>query len=209
MRLVFLGPPGSGKGTGAALVSKRLGVPHLSTGDVLREEIRAGTELGLRVKGIVGGGGLVPDEIVNRMVFDRIGDAEAGFILDGYPRNVTQARDLDLFLGERALTAVVHLEVPDEEVERRLAGRLVCEGCGRIFNAGHFPPGTSPEACLECGGRLCHREDDSPEKVRRRLQLYHHETKPLLDYYSGRLVEVDGVGSIEQVAEGIMRSLSQ
>ena len=204
MRLVFLGPPGSGKGTEASLISGRLGLVHLSTGEILREEIGRRTELGRQIEAIVSSGALVDDEIVNRIVFARISEL-LGFILDGYPRNVDQAARLDDFLGSDGLTAVVHLSVPDDVVEQRLSGRRVCSQCGFVGNTRHLLSGS----CPECGGTLTHRGDDRPDRVRRRLQVYGEETAPLLDYYADRLVDIDGTGSKEEVADRIQEGLTR
>ena len=209
MRLVFLGPPGSGKGTEAAIVSDRTGVPHLSTGDLFRDEIARGTDLGLRIERMVSGGGLVDDDLVNRVVFGRLKGLE-GFILDGYPRTVAQAEGLDEHLSRGvALDAVVHLDVPDDEIEKRLAGRLVCPGCGYTGNLRHLEGEDAVDpSCPVCGERLIQRSDDTPEKVSKRLAVYREQTAPLLGYYESRMIEVDGVGSIEEVADRIMERIA-
>jgi adenylate kinase len=206
MRLVFFGPPGSGKGTQAELASEGFGMVHLSTGALFREEIQRKTELGMRVRGIMESGSLIRDDIVNEQVFSRIDDLE-DFLLDGYPRNVKQAADLDGFLDEagRPLTGALLIEVPDEEVMARLAGRMTCTVCGGISGSGTVP---SDGECDECGGRLEVRDDDRPEVVRERLRRYREETGPLRDYYGGRMQSVDGVGTVDEVAGRISRALS-
>jgi adenylate kinase len=204
MRLVFLGPPGSGKGTEAILISERMDLVHVSTGEVLREEIGRRSDLGRQIEAVVSSGRLVDDEIVNRIVFARISGLE-GFILDGYPRNVDQASRLDDFLGSDGLTGVVHLSVPDEVVEKRLSGRRVCRHCGFVGNTSHL----RTDSCPECGEKLAHRRDDRPDRVRKRLEVYREETAPLLEYYAGRLADIDGTGSKEEVASRIEEGLAR
>jgi adenylate kinase len=206
MRIVFFGPPGSGKGTQAKLASEGFGMVHLSTGALFREEVQRKTELGMRVRGIMESGSLITDDIVNEQVFSRI-DGLEDFLLDGYPRNVKQAADLDSFLRktDRPLTGALLLEVPDEEVMSRLAGRKTCTICGGIGGSGPVP---SDGECGECGGRLEVRDDDRPEVVRERLLRYREETRPLRGYYEGRMLSVDGVGTVDDVAVRITRALS-
>jgi adenylate kinase len=206
MRLVFFGPPGSGKGTQAGLVAGLFGMAHLSTGSLFREEVQKGTELGIRIRAIMESGALITDDVVNEQVFSRISGI-TDFLLDGYPRNVGQAEALDSFLtdADRPLTGAVLLVIPDEEVIARLSGRLTCTGCGGITGADDL---SGDGLCRECGGRLEVREDDRPEVVRDRLEHYRRQTLPLMDYYSGRMLEVDGVGTVRQVTDRIVESLS-
>lgn len=205
MRLIFLGPPGSGKGTQADRVCRDMGLTHLSTGDMLREEVRKDTELGREVRSIMEAGDLVGDEIVNRLVFNRIEELDR-FLLDGYPRNLEQARDLDAFAEKvgRPITGVVLLDVPDEEVVGRISGRVTCPQCGYVGSVEDNPPG---QPCPECGTTLVQREDDRPEAVRKRLENYHALTSPLVRHYSDHLVRVNGVGSVDDVTRRIERAL--
>jgi len=201
MRLIFLGPPGSGKGTQAERICRRMDLVHLSTGDMLREEVREDTELGRRVRSIMEAGDLVGDEIVNRLVFRRIEKLHR-FLLDGYPRNLQQARELDAFTEkvDKPVNAVVLLEVPDDEVVRRIASRVTCPECGWVGSGRDLSPG---DPCPECGAALVQRDDDRPEAVRNRLAKYHHQTEPLVRHYDGRLVRIDGVGTVEEVTRRI------
>jgi adenylate kinase len=196
--LILFGPPGSGKGTQAALLRGRLGFAHISTGDMLRARIASGDELGKKAAAYMNSGALVPDEIVNRMVEDRIGQADCvrGFILDGYPRTVAQAVLLDRVLRERAIGAVVvYLDVDYNEVVVRLSGRRQCPTCG---NVQRFLTGDSSlELCGRCGSPMIAREDDRPEVVEQRLRTYNSETEPVLIYLESRLyriVHVEGGG---------------
>lgn len=192
MRLSLLGPPGAGKGTQAARVSSRFGLVHLSTGAVFRDEIERGSELGRRIAGTVGAGLLVDDDTVNEVVFGRL-PGVPGFILDGYPRNPTQAGSLDAFLGcGCALDGVVFLEVGEDEILNRLGGRLSCPSCGPVAVNGST-------LCPACGAALNRRPDDAPEVIRRRFAEYRRVTDPLLEYYGDRVTPVDGSGSIEEV----------
>ncbi len=206
MRLIFLGPPGSGKGTQAERLCRRMDLIHLSTGDILREEVRGDTELGRRVRSIMEAGDLVSDEIVNRLVFGRIEKLDS-FLLDGYPRNLGQARKLDAFTAKvgKPMDAVVLLEVPDDEVVRRISSRVTCPECGWVGSGSELSPG---DPCPECGARLAQREDDVPEAVRNRLAKYHDQTSPLIEHYQESLIRVDGVGTVEDVnrrIEGALR----
>lgn len=195
-----MGPPGAGKGTQGELLSERLRVPRLSTGDMLREARREGTALGRRVEGYMEAGELVPDALILDLIDERLEAAGTldGFVMDGFPRTVAQAKGLVELLEDRgeSLDAVVNLRVPEEELVRRLGARRVCAECGEI---------TGPEAgrdCPECGGRLRERSDDRPETVRRRLQVYEKETRPVLRWYREgdvRVVDVDGTGTVEEV----------
>ena len=213
MTIVMMGPPGAGKGTQAAAVKTRFGIPHISTGGMLREAIAAGTPVGRKTKGIVGEGNLVPDEIMAEMVEERlsVSDAQRGFLLDGYPRNVEQGEVLDRILESsgRVLDRVVSLILSDEEIIRRLSGRRICISCGRPFHVETAPP-ASPDKCDACGGTLEQRPDDRPEVIERRLQVYREMTEPLIKFYGDRnlLREVDAGGTVDQVGERIAGVLS-
>ena len=211
LRAILLGPPGSGKGTQAILLSRRFDVPHVSTGDLFRRHVREGTPLGRRAREYMERGQLVPDPLVNEMV-DRELDslAETGFILDGYPRTVEQARFLDSALGRRglALTVALLLQVPEEEIVARLGARLVCPNCGASFNLRLNPPARD-RVCDRCGAGLERRADDDPGVVRTRLRVYEEETRPLLDFYRRRclLEEVSGVGPVDEVHRRLVEAV--
>jgi adenylate kinase len=181
MRIVILGPPGSGKGTYSSRLANKLGIPHISTGDIFREEIENGSELGRSISSYVSNGKLVPDDIVNRVVEKRLSreDCMKGFILDGYPRTINQAEFLDAFFK---IDAVINLNVPDEVIVRRLSSRLICRKCGAIYNRITLPPKVD-EVCDICGGELYQRDDDKPEVVRERIRIYKKEVAPLLEHY--------------------------
>ena len=209
MKLVFLGPPGAGKGTQAVRLAADRGVPHVSTGDILRSAAASGTSLGERVRGYLEAGELVPDEVMNAVVAQRLGepDCAQGFLLDGFPRTGPQAEALDAILKEqgRGLDAVLYVGVPREELIRRLAGRRVCRGCGANFNVESLPAGQADE-CPRCGGALEQRADDQSETVANRLEVYHRTTASLVSYYQGRglLRQIDGVGSPEDVYQRVL-----
>jgi len=184
MQLVLLGPPGSGKGTYASRLNTRLGVPHISTGDIVRDETKAGTELGKQIRRYSDRGELVPDEIIIEMLQDRLDrpDCAKGFILDGFPRTIPQADAL----GKIAeIDLVINLNVPDEIIIQRLSNRLVCRRCGAIFNALTLKP-KKDLVCDECGGELYTRDDDRPEVVTERLNIYRRETAPLIEHYRNK-----------------------
>lgn len=208
MRLILLGPPGAGKGTQAARITGSLGVPHISTGDILRGNVREGTELGVRAKSYMDAGDLVPDELIIAMVGDRLteDDAADGFLFDGFPRTVGQAEALDTLLADqnRPLDAVVELDVDHEEVVRRLTGRRTCAGCGRIWHV-EFDPPASPDVCDACGGELTQRADDDEAVVRNRLEVYREQTEPLSAYYAeqGLLRTIDALGEVAEVTARI------
>jgi len=205
MNIILIGPPGSGKGTQAALLSGKLNAPHISTGDILRRA--AGTELGNRAAEYMNRGELVPDSVLIEMIRDRLSQADCAkaFILDGYPRTIPQADALVEILVEldRGLDLVLNIEVPDAELIARLSARRVCE-CGATYHLTFNPP-ESEGACDQCGKRLYHRDDDREESIKNRLSVYKKQTQPLIDYYGnmGTLVTVDGSGSIEQIADEI------
>lgn len=204
MRVVLLGPPGAGKGTQAAAVKERYGIPHVSTGDMLREHVRGGTDLGRRAREYMDGGKLVPDELIIAMMEDRLsqGDCKDGFLLDGFPRTVPQAEALDQLLHKMGIgiDAVVLLDVSDDVVVERLSGRRVCRSCGAIYHVS-FHPSSKGNICEACGGDLYQREDDREEVIRRRLKVYHEQTSPLESYYEakGLLRRVSGEGATDAV----------
>jgi adenylate kinase len=211
MRLILLGPPGGGKGTQAKLLSQRLGLEHISTGDLLREAIRLKTPVGERARSFVESGRLVPDEVVNDLIRERFesGHPPERFVMDGYPRTLAQARVFDELLAKLGLllTGVVHLEVGDEEIVRRIIHRLNCPKCGAIYHSECKPP-RKPGICDVCGSTLVQRADDREDKVRTRLAEYHTSTEELLPYYSkqGLLREVAGKGDIEQIYQSLVKA---
>ena len=214
LRVIFLGPPGAGKGTQAQALASEWGVPHVATGDMLREAVAAKTPLGLEAKRHMDSGGLVPDEVVIGLVGERLAqpDAKAGCVLDGFPRTVAQAEALDaLFAGTGILLdRVIYFNVSRDELLRRLTGRRVCRACGRTFHLVSAPPKVAGK-CDACGGELYQRADDSEATVATRLDVYQKQTSPLLAYYRGRnlLAEVAGEGSVAQVAEAIRKATNQ
>jgi adenylate kinase len=211
LNLVLLGPPGSGKGTQGERLQEDFQLPYYATGDILRAAVRDGTELGKTAQEYMDRGDLVPDEVIIGVITERIEDAEAadGFILDGFPRTMPQAEALDAELEtlDRALTAALLIDVPDEEVVRRLGGRRTCAKNGHVFHV-EFDPPKEPEACDIDGSRLLVRDDDKPEVIRHRLDQYHSKTEPLVDYYAekGLLRRVDGSPSPDEVG-GRIRAL--
>jgi adenylate kinase len=212
MRLVLVGPPGAGKGTQAEFISAHLSVPKISTGDIFRANVTQGTPLGREAKKFMDAGDLVPDEITVGMVRDRLAedDATKGFLLDGFPRNVPQARTLDdLLLGAGTpLDVVLELVVDDDEVVRRLSGRRTCRNCGHIWHVDFDPPSIEG-VCDSCGGELFQRDDDKPETIRHRLEVYYEQTAPLVSYYAEErlLVGIDAMGPVDDVTERAISSL--
>ena len=212
MRLVLVGPPGAGKGTQAQFISAHLGVPKISTGDIFRANVSQGTELGQQAKKFMDAGDLVPDEITIGMVRDRLAedDAKQGFLLDGFPRNVPQARTLDEILVDvgSPLDVVLELVVDDDEVVRRLSGRRTCRNCGHIWHIDFDPP-SKEGVCDICGGELFQRDDDMPETVRHRLEVYYEQTSPLVGYYAeaGILVGIDAMGPVDDVTDRAIAAL--
>ena len=211
MILILLGPPGAGKGTQAALVSQGAGVAHVATGDLFRENIRNQTELGMQAKAFVDKGALVPDELTVRMLLDRLDrpDTQKGVLLDGFPRTVDQARALDDALKQRgqAVDQVLYINVGEEEVVRRLAGRWTCRKCGAVYHQVFSPPKQAGK-CDQCGGELYQRDDDKPETVRNRLTVFNQQTAPLIDYYKGRgkLLEVNGEQEADAVGKDLLKA---
>jgi adenylate kinase len=212
VKLVLVGPPGAGKGTQAEFISAHFAIPKISTGDLFRHHVALGTPLGVEVKRYLSAGELVPDEVTISMVAERLGepDAERGFLLDGFPRNVPQAEVLDQLLSESesALDLVLELQVQQDEVIRRLSGRRTCHGCGKIWHV-EFDPTSAPGVCDRCGGALFQREDDRPETVRHRLEVYAAQTEPLIGFYSvqEKLVAIEATGPVEQVTERVIAVL--
>ena len=211
MRLAFLGPPGAGKGTQARDLSREWGVPHLATGDMLREALEARTALGLEAKRFMDQGVLVPDEVIIGLMRERLAkpDAAKGFIVDGFPRTIAQAEALARLLKDagQALDAVIFFDVSEEELLRRLTGRRVCRQCQTTYHLVSAPP-QKPGVCDRCGGELYQREDDRAETVRRRLEVFARQTTPLLDYYRQRnlLTTVAGEGPIDSIRQAIRRA---
>ncbi|WP_030380849.1 MULTISPECIES: adenylate kinase [unclassified Streptomyces] len=215
MRIVLVGPPGAGKGTQAAFLAKNLSIPHISTGDLFRANISSQTELGKLAKSYMDAGNLVPDEVTIGMAKDRMeqSDAAGGFLLDGFPRNVSQAEALDDMLGSEGmkLDAVLDLEVPEDEVVKRIAGRRICrKDSSHVFHVTYNPPKTEG-VCDACGGELYQRDDDSEETVRTRLEVYHTQTEPIIDYYKaqGLVVTISALGKVEDVTGRAMRALQR
>lgn len=212
MKIIMLGAPGAGKGTQAKKIAEKCGIPHISTGDIFRANIKNGTELGKKAKTYMDQGLLVPDELVCDLVVDRIqqGDCKKGYILDGFPRTIPQAESLDKALqaiGEK-MDYAIDVEVPDENIVKRMGGRRACVGCGATYHLVYAP--TKKEGiCDVCGGELILRDDDKPETVQKRLGVYHEQTQPLIDYYKnqGILREVDGSVDMEDVFKEILNIL--
>jgi adenylate kinase len=212
VRVGFLGPPGAGKGTQARDLAREWGALHLATGDVLREAVAAGTPLGAEAKRYMDRGALVPDDVIIGLVGERLGGsaAEAGFIVDGFPRTITQAEALARLLKDlgQTLDAVVYFDVSEPELLRRLTGRRVCRACGRTYHLTSSPP-KGAGVCDVCGGELYQRDDDREATVRNRLEVYARQTAPLLDYYRQRnlLVTVSGEGTIDAIRDAIRTAL--
>lgn len=204
-KLVFLGPPGAGKGTQAERVCERLGIPHISTGDIFRKEIREKTPLGVEAKSYIDAGGLVPDSVTIGMVRNRLqeDDCKAGWLLDGFPRTIAQAEALDTF-GKPEM--VIDIAVADEKLMARLTGRRVCRKCAGTYHVLSLGEAT---ACPACGGELYQRDDDKPETIEARLKAYHAQTAPLIGYYGevGILREVDGDRKPDDVFEALVAEL--
>jgi len=207
MRLVLVGPPGAGKGTQATLLAAHYKIPHISTGDIFRANLKSGTELGLQAKSYMDKGELVPDSVTNAMVKDRLthADTENGFLLDGFPRNVAQAEVLRAFLGERSrpLDAVVEFAIDNGEIIKRLSSRRTCKSCGKNF-AGNL------EKCDSCSGELYQRDDDKEEVIARRLEVYAEQTSPIVSFYrtEGLLITISALGAVSSITESALRALS-
>ncbi len=207
MRFVFLGPPGVGKGTQAARFSERHKLPHIATGDLLRAAIKAGTSVGLKAKSFIEGGRLVPDEVIIELMNDRIraSDAKAGYILDGFPRTITQAKALSDVLSQNgvALDRVFYFSLSEETLMERIVGRRTCPACHAIYHITHHPP--EKEGLCHCGGVLLQRKDDVPKTVAERLTVYKNETAPLIAYYKNEniLTEINADRSVDDIAENL------
>ncbi|MBO8201425.1 adenylate kinase [Streptomyces smyrnaeus] len=215
MRIVLVGPPGAGKGTQAAFLAKNLAIPHVATGDLFRANISQGTPLGQKAQEYMRAGQLVPDEVTIGMAKSRLEepDAAAGFLLDGFPRNIAQAQALDGYLDEtgQKLDAVLDLEVPEDEVVKRIAGRRICRNdSSHVFHV-EYSPAKTEGVCDVCGGELYQREDDREETVRKRLEVYHSETEPIIDHYKaqGLVTTISALGAVSEVTERAMRALER
>ena len=212
VRTILLGPPGAGKGTQAERMIEKYAIPHISTGDIFRENIKNGTELGKKAQEYMNKGELVPDDLVCEIATDRLkkDDCKNGFLLDGFPRTVYQAEKLDEFLAENGqkLDAVIDLQVSDEELMRRITGRRVCKDCGATYHVVNFPPKVFGK-CDKCGGVLIQRSDDNEETAKNRIEVYNRETKPLVDYYekAGNIAHIDGEISPDKTFEDIVKVL--
>ena len=208
MKIIFLGPPGAGKGTKAEIVAERLGIPTISTGAMIREAIKSGSPMGVEAKKFIDAGNLISDDVVIGIVKERLAksDCKRGFILDGFPRTVSQAIALD-DMGV-SIDRVVFIDVPDEVIFDRMSGRRVCQKCGATYHVTDHPS-KAGDLCEKCGGELMIRSDDAPEGVHSRLEVYHTTTEPLYDHYvaQGNLVKVDGLGSVEETIARTFRAL--
>ena len=214
MRIIMLGAPGAGKGTQAKKIAARYSIPHISTGDIFRANIKDGTELGKKAKTYMDQGLLVPDELVVDLVVDRVNqeDCANGYVLDGFPRTIPQAESLDKALTEmgQSIDYAINVEVPDENIVQRMSGRRACVNCGATYHI-VYAPTKKENVCDTCEGELILRDDDKPETVQKRLKVYHDQTQPLIDYYTekNKLVEVDGTIDIEKVFDTIVKILGE
>ncbi|QUI21498.1 adenylate kinase [Vallitalea pronyensis] len=209
MKLIMLGAPGAGKGTQAKRIAEKYDIPHISTGDIFRANIKKETQLGLKAKEYMDKGLLVPDELVVDIVADRLleDDCKKGFILDGFPRTIPQAESLDEALAkmDTKMDYAINIDVPDENIVRRMSGRRACVKCGATYHLKYSAP-KKENVCDTCEGELIIRDDDQPETVQKRLSVYHKQTRPLIDYYQGKniLITVDGTVDIDKVTESII-----
>ena len=212
MKIIFIGPPGSGKGTQAKRLASQFGIPHISTGDMLREAVADGTELGRQAAPIMASGGLVSDDLMIGIINDRLAksDAQRGFILDGFPRTVVQAEKLDGIVGNgQDPLRVLQLLVPDDAIVRRITLRRTCAQCGAIYHLENQPPANG-SVCDRCGAEVIARPDDTEEAVRKRLEAFHRQTMPVATFYKSKSIlrEVDGIGPVDEVFERIEQSLT-
>ena len=214
MKIIMLGAPGAGKGTQAKKIADKYNVPHISTGDIFRANIKEGTELGTKAKEYMDKGLLVPDELVVDLVVDRIKNADCanGYVLDGFPRTIPQAECLDKALKDLndAMDYAINIDVPDENIINRMGGRRACVGCGATYHVVNIPSKVEG-ICDRCGGELILRDDDKPETVKNRLDVYHDQTQPLIDYYTkkGIIKDVDGTMDMEDVFNAIVKILGE
>ena len=214
MKIIMLGAPGAGKGTQAKMIADKYQIPHISTGDIFRANIKNGTELGNKAKSYMDQGLLVPDELVVDLVVDRVNqeDCVKGYVLDGFPRTIPQAEALDAALAAmgQSMDYAINVEVPDENIVNRMSGRRACVDCGATYHI-EFAPTKVENVCDHCGGGLILRDDDKPETVQKRLNVYHEQTQPLIDYYTAKdiLVEVDGTVDIYDVFAAIVKVLGE
>ena len=212
MRLILLGPPGAGKGTQASAIVERYAIPHISTGDIFRENIKKGTELGKKAKEYMDKGLLVPDELVISIVEDRLQkeDCKEGFLLDGFPRTLDQGEALDKVLSEMGLKLdrVINLDVEKEVLIERAIGRRICKDCGEVYHIKFTPP-KEEGVCDKCGSKLHQRDDDTVETVERRIEVYHKQTEPLIDYYNekGLILDIDGSKDKDSIFKEISKAL--
>ncbi len=213
MKIIMLGAPGAGKGTQAKMIADKFDIPHISTGDIFRANIKNGTELGKKAKEYMDKGQLVPDELTVEILLDRVAndDCKNGYVLDGFPRTIPQADVLDkelTKLGDKVDFAI-NVDVPDENIVRRMSGRRACLKCGATYHIEHIPPKTEG-ICDKCGSKLVQRDDDKPETVQNRLSVYHEQTQPLIEYYDKKniLKSVDGTKDMQEVFTDIVNILN-
>jgi len=212
MKIIMLGAPGAGKGTQAKRIAEKYGIPHISTGDIFRANIKNQTELGMKAKGYMDQGALVPDALTLELIMDRFtnDDCKNGYVLDGFPRTIPQAEALTAALADKqdAVDYAINVDVPDEAIVSRMSGRRACLACGGTYHV-KFNPTKVEGICDACGGELVLREDDKPETVQKRLDVYHEQTQPLIDYYQTQniLKEVDGTLPMEEVFQAIIAIL--
>ena len=214
MKIIMLGAPGAGKGTQAKMIADKYGVPHVSTGDIFRANIKNGTELGMEAKKYMDQGLLVPDELTVKILLDRVSqpDCKNGYVLDGFPRTIPQAEVLDKALAElgESIDYAIDVDVPDENIVKRMSGRRACISCGATYHVVHVPP-KKEGICDRCGSELILRDDDKPETVKNRLDVYHKQTQPLIDFYTkkGVLKTVDGTVDMQDVFKAIVAILGE
>ena len=214
MKIIMLGAPGAGKGTQAKMIADKYGVPHVSTGDIFRANIKNGTELGMEAKKYMDQGLLVPDELTVKILLDRVSqpDCKNGYVLDGFPRTIPQAEVLDKALAElgESIDYAIDVDVPDENIVKRMSGRRACVSCGATYHVVHVPP-KKEGICDRCPSELILRDDDKPETVKNRLDVYHKQTQPLIDFYTkkGVLKTVDGTVDMQDVFKAIVAILGE
>ncbi len=212
MKIIMLGAPGAGKGTQAKKIAEKYAIPHISTGDIFRANIKNGTELGMEAKSYMDKGALVPDELTVRILLDRVAqeDCKNGYVLDGFPRTIPQAEVLEQELTKLSdkVDFAINVDVPDENIVRRMSGRRACLSCGATYHIEHVPP-KKEGVCDKCGSELVLRDDDKEETVKKRLSVYHEQTQPLIDFYTkpSVLKSVDGTKSTEDVFDSIVKIL--